>query len=171
MKVDYAGLGTQSAEPFWRFIGCCLVSKPEILGSGPNLSDLTINFDINGESVDLLRAWQLFHQPQPPQQATTYVPEAPATSGPSVMDAEALQSLKEKIEALMNSFGSQLSYIENGVNDAVSYASDAAADAASEHARESVNDSFWSNAPNLDECDSEVNELHSDIIDMIDSVL
>lgn len=153
MRVNYSNLGEQSQEPFWRFISCCLSSSPEILSSGPDLSDLSITFQLNGLEVDLLRAWKLFEDYQPPTAVNTSEDPTPTTSSSEVVrSGDSRQELLDLIcslRELRDDAGQRFTDIESSYDHACDYAASAAAEIASDHARERVNEEFHENSPSV----------------------
>ncbi len=175
MRVNYTSLGSAAEEPFWRFIGCCLSSKPEILSSSPDLGDLEIKMTLNGNGVDLLRAWELFTNYQPPSQETV---QAQATAERTVqaplIDADQrsnLRAILEELQVYRDSISSRIADLDNQFDNAVDYAASAAGDIASDYARERVNDEARENGPDFDDVSSNLYGECDGIIDRLEEIL
>lgn len=178
MRVDFNNLGAAAEEPFWRFIGCCLSSNPEILGSSPDLGDLQINMTLNENSVDLLRAWQLFSNYQSPTESTVQAhvesqqqAEAAQAIPLVTSEREALRQLLTEIEELRDSVSGHVSNLSESFDNAVSYAASAAGDIAADYARDRVHEEAMDNGPDFtDAGDTMYNECDN-IVDRLSAIL
>ena len=175
MRVNYTSLGSAAEEPFWRFIGCCLSSKPEILSSSPDLGDLEIKMTLNGNGVDLIRAWELFsnyHPPsQEPVQAQAQAEDASIAPTVTADQRSTLRSILEELQVYRDSISSRINDLDNQFDNAVDYAASAAADIASDYARERVNDEARENGPDFEDVSSNMYGECDGIIDRLEEIL
>lgn len=169
MRVDYANLGPQADEPFWKFIGCCLISRPEILSSGPDLGDLQIEFSLNGESVDLLRAWQLFTEHAPAQPSTVQAVEGGQDTTTSTVLSGDLSDIKNRIRQMMEDFTSAIQSLDSETDNAIDYAASAAADVAADYARDRVHEEARENLPSFSCVRDDIYQACSNLLEEIET--
>lgn len=170
LRVNYSGLGPQADEPFWRFIGCALVSRPEILSKQPDLSDLEIAFSLNGESADLLRAWKLFSDFKPALESTvkTVVDGVP-NEGTTAPQSVRREQMIDMVQELRSQFLSRIESLESQYSRAVDEVACAASSIASDYAAESVRDHASEHEPHWEGARDDFSETCDDILSRLRS--